>query len=325
MTATELADQVDILEYISQYTDFEERNGEFWALSPLKSENTPSFVVSKELNRFYDFSSGSYGNAVQFVMDYNHCSLRKACDILTEYIGEENLVEKPKPLAVCDVARKFCDPKFIKHKPSHTFLSQDYMSRFEKDSQKLKIWIDEGISQKSLDKFQVYYDRVANRLVFPIRDRYGNIVNISGRTLDPQYKEKRLRKYTYYQKFGTMDLIYGLYENIDYINEQKEIILFEGAKSVMLTDTWGIHNTGAILTSHLNRDQAKILIGLGCTVVFALDKEVEVRKDKNIRWITQFVPVKYVIDSIDMLDEKMAPVDNGFKTWQVLYKEARNL
>ena len=30
-----------------------------------------------------------------------------------------------------------------------------------------------------------------------------------------------------------------------------------------MADTWGIHNAGAILTSHLNPNQMKLLIGLG--------------------------------------------------------------
>ena len=43
----------------------------------------------------------------------------------------------------------------------------------------------------------------------------------------------------------------------------------------MKADTWGIPNTGAILTSHLNPNQFKILIRLGVRVIFALDAEVD--------------------------------------------------
>ena len=56
MELSELIDSVDILEYISQYADFEEKGGEYWCLSPLKSENTPSFSVRRETNTFYCFS-----------------------------------------------------------------------------------------------------------------------------------------------------------------------------------------------------------------------------------------------------------------------------
>lgn len=62
MELSELIESVDILEYISQYTEFTEKNGEYWALSPFKDEKTPSFSVRKETNSFYDFSSGIGGN-----------------------------------------------------------------------------------------------------------------------------------------------------------------------------------------------------------------------------------------------------------------------
>lgn len=61
MELSELIESVDILEYISQYTEFTEKNGEYWALSPFKDEKTPSFSVRKETNSFYDFSSGIGG------------------------------------------------------------------------------------------------------------------------------------------------------------------------------------------------------------------------------------------------------------------------
>ena len=93
----------------------------------------------------------------------------------------------------------------------------------------------------------MYYDSFSDRLVYPIRNPDGKIVNIGGRTLDPHWKEKGLRKYTYFMSWGELKTIYGLAENRDAILQKGEIILFEGCKSVLLADTYGIHNTGAIL------------------------------------------------------------------------------
>lgn len=102
--------------------------------------------------------------------------------------------------------------------------------------------------------------------------------------------------------------------------KKREIILFEGCKSVLIADTWGIGNTGAILTSHLNPHQMKLLIQLGCRVVFALDKDVNVRNDHNIKRLKQFVKVEYLFDRNDLLDAKDAPVDKGQSTFQTLYE-----
>ena len=193
------------------------------------------------------------------------------------------------------------------------------MEKYEKRPDKLAVWENEGISRASLDKFQVFYDGFADRLVYPVRDPSGKIINIGARTLDPRWKEKGLKKYCYYYQFGTINTIYGLSENIQDIKKSREIILFEGCKSVLLADTWGIRNTGAILTSHLSQNQMKLLISLGCRVVFALDKDVDIKKDRNIRKLTHYVNVEYIHDTDGLLSEKDAPVDKGKEVFERLY------
>jgi DNA primase len=184
----------------------------------------------------------------------------------------------------------------------------------------LQAWLDEGISMESLKRFFVKYDAFSDRLVYPIRNLAGKIVNIGGRALDPEWKEKGLRKYTYFYGWGTMDTIYGIFDNLDEILKKREVILFEGCKSVLLADTWGIKNTGAILTSHLNPHQMKILARLGCRVVFALDKEVRIREDHNIQKLKNYVEVEYLWDREDLLDDKDAPVDKGAEVFKKLYE-----
>ena len=223
-------------------------------------------------------------------------------------------------MAACETARRFSPSKTTRKESKTTILPDDYMDRYEKNEEKLAVWEAEGISRASLDRFQVYYDGFSDRLVYPIRDPQGKIVNIGGRTLDPQWKEKKLRKYTYFQSWGRMSTIYGFAENRDFIKEKHEIILFEGCKSVLLADTWGIHNTGAILTSHLNVDQMKLLAKLGCHVVFALDKDVRIRDDRHIAMLKQYVNVEYLWDRDDLLEEKDSPVDQGYRVFQTLYE-----
>lgn len=323
MTISELIDSVDILEYISQYTEFEEKNGEYWALSPLNEENTPSFSVNKEMNRFFDFSSGKGGNILSFIKYYNHCGTRKAVEILQNYAGEKGTVTRNKKTELSRVARRFA-PRKSKEKASKAeVLPNDYMERYSRDIDKLRIWMDEGISMTSMDRFQVRYDDFSNRIVYPIRSVDGKIINVSGRTIDPEWKEKGLRKYTYFHPLGVLDTIYGLYENMSAIKDAGEIILFEGAKSVMIADTWGFMNTGAVLTSHLNQYQVKILARLGCTVVFALDKEIDIREDANIARLKRYVRVEYIRDDHDLLQPKMSPVDAGPAIWSKLYEGRR--
>lgn len=319
MELSELIESVDILEYISQYTEFTEKNGEYWALSPLKDEKTPSFSVRKETNSFYDFSSGIGGNVLTFIRYYDKCGYAEAIEKLKNYSGVDGNVVTRKKLATVEVAKRFMPPKKVQKQSKSTVLPDDYMERYEKKPDKLAVWEREGISKGSLDKFEVYYDSFSDRLVYPIRNPDGKIVNVGGRTLDPAWKEKGLRKYTYFMAWGELKTIYGLAENMEGIREKGEIILFEGCKSVLLADTYGIHNTGAILTSHLNPNQMKLLVSLGCRVVFALDKDVCIRDDHNIKRLKQFVNVEYIWDKEDLLGDKDSPVDRGQDTWEKLY------
>ena len=321
MEVSELIESIDILEYISQYADFTEKNGEYWCLSPLKNENTPSFSVRKETNSFYDFSSGIGGNVLTFVRYYNKCSVKEAIEKLKEYAGYKGGITVKKSLCAAGVAKRFAPPHSVSKPGSKgTILPEDYMERYEKRDDKLAVWEREGISRESLDKFQVYYDSFSNCLVYPIRNAEGKIVNIGGRTLNPDWKAKGLRKYTYFFSWGELKTIYGLAENRQEILKKKEVILFEGCKSVLLADTYGVHNTAALLTSHLNPHQMKLLASLGCRVVFALDKDVSIREDHNIRKLKQFVNVSYIYDYEDLLGEKDSPVDKGKEVFERLYE-----
>lgn len=321
MELIELIQSIDIVAFISQYVDLTQKGEEFWGLSPFKEEKTPSFSVRPAPPRFYDFSSGVGGNVFTFVKYYRRCSSREAVEILKNYAGIKGDISgiRDKMQATSD-CKRFRQPKSEQKPSKATVLPDNIMEQYEKQQEKLAVWEAEGISQASLDRFQVFYDGFSDRLVYPIRDPSGKIINIGGRTLDPLYKEKKLRKYTYFYPWGSLQTLYGLSENKKYIEEQREIILFEGCKSVLLADTWGIRNCAAILTSHLNPAQMKLLAKLGCRAVFALDKDVNIRKDRNIEKLKRYINVEYIYDAGDLLNEKDAPVDEGKEVFQKLYE-----
>ena len=322
MEISELISSIDIVEYISQYVELEQKGDEWWGLSCFKSENTPSFSVRADPPVFFDYSSGIGGNVFTFTKFYHKCSGKEAVEILKKYIGFDGEMAKPREKMAATLAcKRFSKPRATQKESKSVILPDNYMERYEKRSDKLAVWENEGISKGSLDRFQVHYDSFSNRLVYPIRNIKGEIVNVGGRTLDPDWKEKKQRKYTYFYPWGTMDTIYGIAENIKNIKEKNEVILFEGCKSVLVADTWGVRNAGAILTSHLNPHQMKVLARLGCRVVFALDKDVRIRDDHNIQKLKQYVPVEYLWDKEDLLEEKDAPVDKGREVFERLYEQ----
>lgn len=325
MNVSELVSSVDILQYISQFAEFTEKNGEYWALSPLKDEDTPSFSVNTQKNCFFDFSSGKGGNILDFIRCYHHCGESQAIHILQQYAGRSGVITGRHRMAASRVAKRFAPRKARSKQSKAVILPDNYMERYENAPDKLESWRAEGISDESMARFQVRYDRISNRIVFPIRNPQGQIMNVSGRTLDEDWKERGLRKYTYFQPLGIMDTLYGLSENGHSIMSSGEVIIFEGAKSVMLADTWGYSNSVAIMTSHLNLHQMKLLAMLGCRAVFALDKEIDVSQDEKVCKLCRYVPVEVVSDPEDLLQPKMAPVDAGKEVWERLYEHRKRL
>lgn len=248
----DLLEAIDIAEYIGQYADLREKDGELWGLSPFTDEQTPSFSVHPDKNVFHDFSSGIGGTVIRFAMTYHHFSFRQAVAHLAAYAGLSDTDEVSNRLEAVKVAKQYKNRRPLPKQKKSKRLPANYMDRFEPGGDKLTPWLKEGISPEVLALFQVRYDAFFDRLVFPVRDMEGHIINVIGRTLDPDYKENGFSKYQPYFPFGYLDTLAGYWENRTDIHEQKEIILFEGVKSVMLARTWCVCNTAAIMTSHLS-------------------------------------------------------------------------
>lgn len=325
MELRDLINKIDIVDYISQFVELEEKNGEYWGISPFTwpPEHTPSFSIRRETGSFADFSSGLAGNVFSFVRFYKKCSPSEAVKELEEYAGVDpsELSEVNDRLSATVSCRKYSNKSPPEKVPNPTILKENYMEKYENNPQKLSVWRDEGISDDVMEKFGVKYDSFSDRIVYPIKDISGNIVNIGGRTLDPLYKEHGLRKYCYFFGWGgTICTIYGVFENMQSIIDKHQVIIFEGCKSVLKASTWGITNTAAILTSHLSSYQMKILARLGCDVVFALDKDVDISADRHINRLKQYVKVEYIRDKDELLSEKDAPVDQGLEVFKTLYE-----
>jgi DNA primase len=318
----ELIQKIDIVDYVSQYVELHEENGELFGLSPFKQENTPSFSITPGTQLFYDFSAGFGGNVFTFVLHHDHCSAKKAIQTLKEYA---NVTEDCSytGLSATRYIKQFSKKKLEKKFVEHRVVDQKVMEQYENSPEKLQPWIDEGITEGVLQKYLVRYDPFSQRIVFPIRDNNGTIIAVKGRTTDPDYKAKRLCKYIYFGQLGETDFLFGYWQHKESIQNKKEVIIFEGEKSVMKAEAWGVDNAVALMTSHLNSYQLDTLIRLGARVVIALDKDASPFTDSNFRKLTHFANVEYIYDYDGLLDEKDAPVDKGADVWKMLYERRR--
>jgi hypothetical protein len=79
------AREIPIVEFLKKngYSPVKENQKEAWYLSPIRKESTPSFKVSKILNRWYDHGLGKGGNIIDLVIEMNYnCPVQEALAIL---------------------------------------------------------------------------------------------------------------------------------------------------------------------------------------------------------------------------------------------------
>jgi DNA primase len=64
------AKAMDMVDYLSRlgYKPAKVRNNDYWYVSPLRDEKTPSFKVNRKLNRWYDHGLGKGGNLIDFAI-----------------------------------------------------------------------------------------------------------------------------------------------------------------------------------------------------------------------------------------------------------------
>lgn len=326
LDVNELIESIDLKNFIEDTCGCEfqrQSDGDLWTLSPLSNEKTPSFSLNEEAQTWYCFSTGQGGGLPQFIMALKKCTFRHAVDIMKEYAGVRDEIQtgEVRRLQASQIARRYSVRQPRRQESAAKPLPPDVMDRYEWNPEKLQPWVDEGISLETMREFGVRYDPYSDRIVVPIRDIEGNIINVHGRTVDPEWKEKKLRKYTFFFSQGSVNTIYGFWENREEIMKSRTILLFEGEKSVYKSMEFGYPNAGALLTSHLSENQFKILIRLGLRrVVFCLDSDVDVRQDARVKALRSYTQVEYVTNRWHLLEPKEAPVDRGKEVFDRLYE-----
>lgn len=325
----QISENVDLLEYASQHFEFEKRGKDYFAHCPLHVDVTPSFSVNPEKNLYYCFSCGRAGSIINFLMDF-------------EDMPFEDSVQKAASLAGLDLSKMCKSETVIFLRKLRTLLKRQNSAPFEHEilpeteldkysKAPAQEWIDEGIDPEIMDLFDVRIDEWTNRIVYPVRDINGRLLNIKGRTRLSNFKALKIPKYINYRPVGVLDYFQGLNITLPYVRQAGEIIIFESIKSVMKAYGWGYKNVASAEKHNLTPEQMQLLVKLRVNVVFAYDSDVnywksEVREDINrLKRITN---VFYIEDRHCLLggaEAKNAPVDLGRDIWETLYQNKRKV
>jgi len=165
--------------------------------------------------------------------------------------------------------------------------------------------VDAGFDKKILKEYDVGYDRRNNRITFPIRDLFGNLVGISGRATligdEPKYlvyNGKRVLDgketmgelgewYPEYSNESVRDNLWGMDKRYNALlnNESGEeyLIVVEGYKAALWLIQHRWINTVALMGSRMSPCQERIIRKLGVPVFVLLDNNLPGREgSRNI-------------------------------------------
>ncbi len=79
-----IANQIDLVNYLETlgHEPSKIKNQDYWFLSPLRNEKTPSFKVNQKLNVWYDHGLGKGGNIIDFGIEYFRCTVSEFLQLL---------------------------------------------------------------------------------------------------------------------------------------------------------------------------------------------------------------------------------------------------
>lgn len=182
-----------------------------------------------------------------------------------------------------------------------------------------KDWVEEGISRRTQMFYGVGFDLESKRVVFPLRNRFGQLVGVKGRIMHNEDDEER--KYLYLYRCNNRYEWFNFHNAHPYILMEKRVYIFEAEKSCMKAFDFGYYNTVAIGASDISEEQADMIksLGLDIEIVLCYDKDKTPKEIKEQAEIFKGRKVYGMFDVNNLLEgEKSSPVDEGIDKWKSL-------
>lgn len=199
-------------------------------------------------------------------------------------------------------------------------------------------WLNDGINQDIMSQFNIgWYGRNA-QITIPVFNPNGDLIGIHARNtrkalVDKGLKYQPLKTLNCEYKFPTGQVIYGLYEQQDNIQDNKQVILYEAPKSTLQSLSQGIDIPAlGMFGWNFNKLRRNILLEYNInSVIIALDKQyiqpngaefdIYVKQVKKIANLFKpYCNVYVLYDDKGLLGYKDSPIDKGRDVFNKLYE-----
>lgn len=274
-----LKNHLDVVDVVSQFIELKKSGANFKACCPFHGEETPSFVVSPAKQIYHCFGCGVGGDAIKFVMEYEKLSYPETLEKLAsmhsvnlEYDNNNN--QKKQDIKVLEEVNKYYQKLFVNNN-----IAKEYIA-------------SRGISEFSIEKFEIgyaptsndtinflknnyynladakelgvidtgqsgLYSRFIERITFPIYSLNGKIVGFGGRTItghNAKYVNSPQTKI-----FNKSKLLYGYNLAKENIYKKNRIIVTEGYLDVIMLHQAGFNTAVATLGTALTQEHLPLL------------------------------------------------------------------
>ena len=297
----DLLARVDIIDVVDQRVKLKKTGRNYSACCPFHKEKTPSFSVSPDKQFYYCFGCGASGNAIGFLMDFDHIDFPEAVDTIAGQLGLEVPHEQgPKRrgpdnselYTLMDKAVEHFDRQLKHHNQSPRaahYLKQrglnaetckafgigfappgwdNLQKELATSPEKEKQLITTGMLVHNEESNRIY-DRFRDRIMFPIKDSRGRYIAFGGRVLGDE-KPKYLNS-PESPIFHKGRELYGLYEARQANRKLNRVIVVEGYMDVVALAQQGISNSVATLGTATTPDHMQKLFKVVPEVVFCFD------------------------------------------------------
>jgi DNA primase len=203
-----------------------------------KDENSNSTGISIKKDTLYTFLRSSTmnvsGDIFTLIQELKDCKLYKAIEIVCNAIGlSVSEFEKDEKI-ILPFGGYYTG---IKREPE-TYVNIPVYSESVLTEFKLiphKRFLADGINLKTQQLFNIGYDEETDRIIVPWRNSIGQIVGITGRYNDTaEYcKINNIPKWFPIINFYKSQILFGFYENYNYIQSEKTIFIGESEKFPM--------------------------------------------------------------------------------------------
>lgn len=328
---------------------------EIWFQTVCHGGDSHKLCYFRDSKTFYCYTNcGHIGDIISLIQKIENCKFGKALNSVAEklHYNPNKLVGFGIDKELREDAHYYNRLLSMKRRkrivvPTLKEIPEAVLSYFD-DRSFYEGWIEEGISIRSMIKYDICWDELNEHIIIPHRDKDGRIVGIRRRTL----KEDELNmgnKYMplffcgkeYAHSLGSN--LYGLDKNKKAIEKSKKIIIVESEKSVLLSDTYYGKNSVTVATCGFNISpiQLQLIIQSGAEeVILGFDKdfndndflvtEKRIGKDyenflryKNklqsfCRLVSPYAKVSYIQDLEGLLKIKDSPFDRGKEVFERL-------